>query len=104
ALRDEVVDAAAALLAARIPVLHGRVLDLRALECDELDDGRVQLVLVALRRRAIVHREALYEIRVPLSSSLEVIDEAVVRLSIDLADREQKIAVPSNCASPARVR
>src|SRR5690606_37167186 len=52
ALRHEVVDAAPAFLVAGIPVLHGRVLDLGALERDELDDRRVELVLVAHRRRA----------------------------------------------------
>ncbi len=52
ALRHEVVDAAAALLVARIPVLHRRVFDLGVLERDELDDRGVQLVLVAHRRRA----------------------------------------------------
>src|SRR5690606_41930746 len=45
ALRDEVVDAAAAFLVAGIPVLHRRVLDLGALERNELDDRRMQLVL-----------------------------------------------------------
>src|SRR5712691_9941012 len=51
-LRDEVEDAALPVLIARIPVLHRRILDGRALECDELDDGGVQLVFVAHRRRA----------------------------------------------------
>ena len=37
---------------ARIPVLHRRVLDLGIVERDELDHRRVELVLVALRRRA----------------------------------------------------
>src|SRR5207249_11305849 len=50
ALGDEVVDAALALLVAGVPVLHGRVLDLRTLaERDQLDDGGVQLVLIADR-------------------------------------------------------
>ena len=52
ALGDEVVDAALAVLVAGVPVLDGRVLDLRVLESDELDDRRVELVLVADRRRA----------------------------------------------------
>src|SRR5205823_4260105 len=52
ALRDEVVDPALALLVAGVPVLDGRVLDLRVLERDELDDGRVELVPVAHGRRA----------------------------------------------------
>ena len=52
ALGDKVVDAAAPLLVARVPILHGRVLDLGVLEGDELHHGGVQLVLVAHRRRA----------------------------------------------------
>ena len=63
ALGHEVVDAAAALGVARIPVLNRRVLDRRVVERDELDDRRVQLVLVAHRRRAafeIAHERALF--------------------------------------------
>ena len=52
ALGDEVVDAALAFLVAGIPVLHGRVLDRRVVERDQLDHRGVQLVLVAHRRRA----------------------------------------------------
>ena len=52
ALGDEVVDPALAVLVAGVPVLDGRVLDLRVVEGDELDHRRVQLVLVAHRRRA----------------------------------------------------
>ena len=52
ALGDEVVDAALAVLVARVPVLHRRVLDLGVVERDELDHRGVELVLVALRRRA----------------------------------------------------
>ena len=52
ALRHEVVDPALPVLVAGVPVLDGRVLDLRVVEGDELDDRRVQLVLVAHRRRA----------------------------------------------------
>ena len=52
ALGDEVVDAAAPLAVARIPVLHGRILHLGVAFDDDLDHGRVQLVLVALRRGA----------------------------------------------------
>src|SRR5207244_69784 len=52
ALGDEVVDAAAALFVAGVPVLHRRVLDLRFVQSDELDHRRVQLVLVAHRRGA----------------------------------------------------
>src|SRR5262249_37484683 len=52
ALGDEVVDAALAVLVARVPVLHGRVLDLGVVERDQLDDRGVELVLVALRRGA----------------------------------------------------
>ena len=52
ALGDEVVDAALAVLVARIPVLDRRVLDGGVLVRDELDHRRVQLVFVAHRRRA----------------------------------------------------
>src|SRR5690606_7899514 len=52
ALGDEVVDAANAVLVARVPVLHRRVLDLGVVQRHQLDHRRVQLVLVALRRRA----------------------------------------------------
>ena len=52
ALGDEIVDAALAVLVARIPVLHGRVFDLGVFQRDQLDHGGVQLVLVALRRGA----------------------------------------------------
>ena len=52
ALGDEVVDSSPSLLVARIPVLHGRVLDLRVVEGHQLDDRRVQLVFVTDRRRA----------------------------------------------------
>src|SRR6185437_11028263 len=51
-LGDEIVDAALALLVARIPVLHRRILDARAVERDQLDDRRVELILVAHRRGA----------------------------------------------------
>ncbi len=51
ALGDEVVDAADAVLVARVPVLDRRVLDRRAVERHEFDDRRVQLVRVELRRR-----------------------------------------------------
>ena len=52
ALGDEIVDAAAAFRVARIPVLHRRIFDLGVVERDQLDDRGMQLVLVALRRRA----------------------------------------------------
>jgi hypothetical protein len=51
-LGDEVVDAADAVLVAGVPVLDSGVLDLRVVERDQFDDGCVQLVLVAHRRRA----------------------------------------------------
>src|SRR5262245_32169532 len=51
-LGDEIVDAALAFRIARIPVLYRRILDLGIVESHELDDGRVQLVLIALRRGA----------------------------------------------------
>src|ERR1041385_7006169 len=46
------VNAAAPLFVTRIPVLNRRVLDLRVIERDQLDDGGVQLVFIAHRRRA----------------------------------------------------
>ena len=52
ALGDEVVDPALAVLVAGVPVLDGRVLDLRVVERDQLDDRRVELVLVAHGRGA----------------------------------------------------
>ena len=52
ALGHEVVDAALAVLVAGVPVLDRRVLDLGVVEGDELDDRRVELVLVAHRRGA----------------------------------------------------
>src|SRR5262249_15918831 len=52
ALGDEIVDAAATAGVARVPVLDGRILDLRVVERDELDHRRVQLILVAHRRGA----------------------------------------------------
>src|SRR5690606_30743905 len=47
ALGDEVVDAPAALLVARVPVLHRGVLDLGVVQRHQLHHRRVQLVLVA---------------------------------------------------------
>ena len=52
ALGDEVVDAALAVLVARVPVLHRRVLDLRVVERHQLDHRGVELVLVAHGRGA----------------------------------------------------
>ena len=52
ALGDEIVDAALAVLVAGIPVLDGGILDLGVIERHQFDHGRVQLVLVALRRGA----------------------------------------------------
>src|SRR5687767_12230471 len=46
ALGDEVVDPALALLIAWVPVLNGGIFDLRIVECDQLHDRRMQLVLV----------------------------------------------------------
>ena len=60
-LRDEVVNPALSFFVAGIPVLYGRVLDRRVIERNQLDHGRVQLVLVAHRRRAtfeIAHERA----------------------------------------------
>src|SRR5690606_19157513 len=50
ALGHEVVDAADAVLVARVPVLHRRVLDLRVLERDQPDPRGVQPFLVAHTR------------------------------------------------------
>ena len=47
ALGHEIVDAALALAVAGIPVLHGRIFDLGVVMRDQLDDRRMQLVLVA---------------------------------------------------------
>ncbi len=47
ALGDEIVDSALAVLVAGIPVLHGRVLDLRIVESDEFNHRRVELVFIA---------------------------------------------------------
>src|SRR6266566_1593944 len=52
ALRDEVVDPAFSFVVARIPVLDRRVLDLRVVQRDELDDRGVELILVPHGRRA----------------------------------------------------
>ena len=52
ALGDEIIDAALAVLVAGIPVLDGRIFDLGVVQRDQLDDRGMQLVLVALRRRA----------------------------------------------------
>jgi hypothetical protein len=52
ALGHEVVDAAAPLRIARVPVLHRRVLDVGVVVRDQLHHGGVQLVLVALWRGA----------------------------------------------------
>ena len=51
-LGHKIVHAAAAVLVARIPVLHRRVFHLGAVLHHNLDDGRVQLILVAHRCRA----------------------------------------------------
>src|SRR5437763_14791914 len=49
ALGHEVINAAHTLGIARIPVLHGRVLDVRVIERSELHDRVMELVFVALR-------------------------------------------------------
>ena len=51
-LGDEIVDAALAGLVAGIPVLHRRIFDLGILQRHQFDDGGMELVLVAHRRRA----------------------------------------------------
>src|SRR5262249_12651587 len=48
----KIIDTAAPILIARVPVLHRRVLDFGLVERDQLNDRRVQLVFVALRSRA----------------------------------------------------
>src|SRR3989442_5182653 len=52
ALRDEVVDAAFAVLVPRVPVLDRGILDLRVVEGDQLDDCGMELVRVSDRGRA----------------------------------------------------
>ena len=52
AFGDEIVDAALAVDVAGIPVLHGGVLDLCIVQCDELDHRGVKLILVPHRRCA----------------------------------------------------
>src|SRR5690606_26297962 len=52
ALGDEIVDTAVAVLVARKPVLDRRILDLGIIQRHQFNDGGMQLVLVALRRRA----------------------------------------------------
>ena len=54
-LRHEIIDTAFPVLIARIPVLNGRVFHLGILHHDDLDDGGMQLVLVAHRSRAPLH-------------------------------------------------
>ena len=51
ALGHEIVDAALAVLVARPPVLHGGILDLGIFQRDQFHNSRVQLILVAHRRR-----------------------------------------------------
>ena len=51
-LGDKVIDTADTVLISRVPVLHGRVLDLCVFQCDEFDDRCVQLIFVAHRCRA----------------------------------------------------
>ena len=63
ALGDEVVDAAHAVLVARVPVLHGRVLDVGVVQRDQFDHRRVQLVGVERGRGAafeVGHRGAFF--------------------------------------------
>ena len=52
ALGHEIVNAAAALFVAGIPVLHGGIFDLRVVQRDQFDHGRVKLVFIAHRRGA----------------------------------------------------
>ena len=51
-LGDEIVDAAAPLGIAGVPVLHGRVLDLGVVECDQFDHRGMELVFITHRRGA----------------------------------------------------
>src|SRR5207247_7481271 len=52
ALRDEVVDTAAALFVAGVPVLHGGIADLGVVQSNQFHDSRVQLIAVAHRGSA----------------------------------------------------
>src|SRR5262245_20223889 len=52
ALRDEIVDTAAPFLVSRVPVLHGRITDLSIIQCNQLNNGCMQLVTVAHGRGA----------------------------------------------------
>ena len=49
AFGNEVIDAAFAVLVARVPVLHGGVLDFSIVMHDDLHDSGVQLILVTPR-------------------------------------------------------
>ena len=51
ALRHQIQHTAPTLFIARIPVLNGRVFHLRTILHDNLNDGRMQLVLIAHRSR-----------------------------------------------------
>src|SRR3984893_12271188 len=51
-LSDEIIDPAAAVRLAWIPVLHRRIFDLGIVKGDQLDDRGMQLIFVALGRRA----------------------------------------------------
>src|SRR5579884_1407955 len=52
ALGHEVINSAATFRVAWIPVLNGRIFDFRVVQRDQFDDGSMQLILVANRRRA----------------------------------------------------
>ena len=55
ALRHEVIDTAAPLLIAGIPVLHGRIFHFGIFHHDDLHHGRMQLVFIPLGRSAALH-------------------------------------------------
>ncbi len=52
ALGHEIIDAALPVLVARVPVLYGRILDLRVLHRNQFHNRRMQLVAVTQRRGA----------------------------------------------------
>src|SRR2546427_2133401 len=94
ALRDEVVDPALPVLVAGVPVLDRGVLHLAVVQGDELDDRRVELVLVAHRSGAVVDREPLHKVRVRITTGLEVVHHPRVRLAGNPSDRDQEVPVP----------
>src|SRR6266566_4035210 len=98
ALRDEVVDPAFSFVVARIPVLDRRVLYLRVVQRDELDDRGVELILVPHRRRAaleVTDVAALVreEVVVMRHDGAEVLLDQIGVLTDRLRDRHEDHAV-----------